>query len=564
MQVKVLSASKAKIFKKNIQNSLSVYSRNLSSTYTLRSEWGAIFLKISLALVSTSCVLIGGSQQVKPQSSNSLPLQSGDVVTAKVDIDNPGQTIPWSFSGFSFEHGDVLNFTGKTTTDINPVFVQLLKNIGNNNNGVPTVRIGGASTDISWWNPNNLTKPLGIKYNITNTDLSSLEASLSQTNSKLILGLNLGQNQPSMAVDLARAALSSFSPSRILSFEIGNEPDIYAFNSYYKDPTTGATVYARPSNYSFAEYLPEFANYSTTLKNSFPTMPPLAGPVFTTNPGGGWMQHMPNFLANQSSMVNLITYHRYPLSACSWSQPGSSIYPTISNLLSDKASYELAQGVTPFVNQAKSYGLPLSLSEINSVSCGGTDGVSNSFAAALWGTDVMFNMASVGVQGVNFHTGSNAYYSPFSFKVSKTNSGQYEYTPTVKPLYYGMLLFAQAASNKARLLPVKVQSAGNTKIWATIDNQNVVRVLAINKDLNASGNATIQLSSPRLTGSLVRLTAPNASATNGITLGGQTFDGTTDGNLIGNTTSTVVKPNDGIYTFSLPAASAALLTINPL
>lgn len=545
-----------------MERNFSSFNKTLPHTCAIHRKWWTNFLKISLAIVSASSTFTGGMLQVLPQTSNSLPLQSGDVVAASVDITRLGQTIPWSFSGFSLEYGDVLNFTGKTSTNVNPVFVQLLKNIGKFNSGAPSVRVGGNSTDKSWWNPNGLPKPPGVIYNITDTDLSSLETSLSQTGSKLILGLNLAQNKPSMAVDFAQATLSRLTSSRLLSFEIGNEPDIYMYHSYYKDSANGDTVYVRPSDYTFNKYLSEFTNYSTTLKNSFSTMPPLAGTVFTTSIYG-WMQHLPTFLSNQSKMVNLITYHRYPLSACSWSQPGSSTYPTISNLLSDKASLNLAQEIAVFVNQAKKYGHSLLLSEMNSVSCGGTDGVSNTFASALWGTDAMFNLASVGVKGVNFHSGSDSHYTPFSFNVFKSSSDRYVYKPTVKPLYYGMLLFAQATSNKSRLLPVSFQTTGNVKVWATMDSQKVVRVVAINKDLHASGNARIQLSSPRSSGSLVRLEAPTVSATTGITLGGQTFDGTTTGNPVGTDVSTIVTPANGTYTFSLPAASAALLTINP-
>jgi len=291
-------------------------------------------------------------------------------------------------------------------------------------------------------------------------------------------------------------------------------------------------------------------------------MPPLAGTAFATSIYG-WMQYFPTFLSNQSQMVNLITYHYYPLSTCSWSQPGSSTYPTISNLLSDQTSFVPAQKVATFVNQAKQYGTLLSMSEFNSVSCGGASGVSNSFASALWGTDVLFSLASVGVRSVHLHAGSGGYYNPISFSINRSSTTT-TYTPTVNPLYYGMLLFAQATANNSQLLPVSSQTASNAnvKVWATIDNQNVVRVVAINKDLNASGNAEIKLSSPRSAGSLVRLTASSASATTGVTLGGQTFDGTTDGRPIGKSTSTNVEPKNGIYTFSLPPASAALLTIN--
>lgn len=239
-----------------------------------------------------------------------------------------------------------------------------------------------------------------------------------------------------------------------------------------------------------------------------------------------------------------------------------STYPTIPNPLAGKASAGLAQGVAPFVAQAKKYKIPLSLTELNSVSCGGKDSVSNTLAVALWGTDVMFNMASIGVKGVNFHTGSDAYYSPFTFKGSDNTRGKF--VAKVKPLYYGMLLFAKATGNQARLLPVSSRSKGNVKVWATVDQRNIVRIVAINKDISAKGNARIKLSSPRSPASLVRLLGSTISSSQKITLGGQTFYGTTNGKPVGKYTSTAVTPNQGTtYTFSLPPASAALLTIKP-
>ncbi len=547
------------MFKKSIQDNLSAYINNLTYAYPQQFRWGAGFLKTSVALVSTGCLLLGGSQQVKPQISNALSLQSGDVVTASVNLNNQGRTIPWSFLGFSFEHGDIQRFGGNTSSATNPAFIQLLKNFGNNNNGPVMLRFGGNSTDVSWWNPNGLPKPPGIVYDITSADLSIISSVIKRTNSKVIFGLNFGQNNPSIAVDLAKATLSGLPAGKVYSFELGNEPDYYTTHSYYINSLTGSQEYVRPSTYSLSPYLAEFANYSTTLKNSFSTLPPLSGPVFTSSQ---WMQYLPTFLAEQAPMVNSITYHRYPLHACGI-QPGSPNYPTITQLLADKSSFNLAQGIVPFVQVASDYNRSMWISEINSVACGGADGVSNSFASALWGIDIMFNMANTGLRGMQFHTTSGGYYSPFKFIKSIDSNGKSVYKPTVYPLYYGMLVFAKAASNQARLVAVTSQTNSNVKVWATIDNQNVLRVVAINKDLNAKGNAKIQLSSLRSIGSLVRLTASNATAITGINLGGQTFDGTVDGQILGNIDSTLVTPSNGIYTFSLPASSAAMLTINP-
>jgi Glycosyl hydrolase family 79 C-terminal beta domain len=527
---------------------------------------------IALALAVMGC------WSNRAQAQASLPLSSDEVVAASIDTEHPSLTIPYAFNGLSIEYSDLKNFTGQRATGstfnqilnspgFNPFFTQLLKNLAIYKNGWPMVRVGGNSSDESWWNPTLLPRPLGIKHDITNETLDNLAGSTPTNGSRLILGLNLGQNNPALAKEFAQAALAGLPSGKIYLFELGNEPDIFASHTYYPDPLTGKTVFIRPASYSFTNYLGEFDTFATALQGLSQPFP-LGGPVFTTS-AYGWMQYLPSFLSAQAPRLRAVTYHRYPLSVCSWSAPGSSTDPTIANLLADKSAKSLAQGVAPFVTQASSYRKPLRISEINSASCGGKDGVSNSFASALWGTDVMFNLAQVGAAGVNFHSGTGAYYTPFRFSVRPVRTGVGDnwgsvFTPTVNPLYYGMLLFNQATANSARLLPVNTNTPGNIKVWATLDAQQVVRVVLLNKDTVLGGKARIQLSSLRATGALTRLSAPSVNATSGVTLAGQTFDGTVDGLLLGSYISEQITPQNGSYSLDLPPASAALLTLNPL
>jgi Glycosyl hydrolase family 79 C-terminal beta domain len=521
---------------------------------------------------------IMGCWSNRAQAQAPLPLSSDEVVAASIDTEHPSLTIPYAFSGFSIEYSDLKNFTGQRATGstfneilkspgFNPIFTQLLKNLATYKNGWPMVRVGGNSTDESWWNPTLLPRPLGIKHDITNDTLDNLAGSTPTNGSRLILGLNLGQNNPAQAKEFAQAALAGLPSGKIYLFEVGNEPDIFASHSYYSDPSTGQTVFVRPAGYSFTNYLGEFDTFATALQGLAQPVS-VGGPVFTTS-AYGWMQYLPSFLSTQAPRLRAVTYHRYPLSACNWSTPGSPTDPTLANLLADKSAKSVAQGVAPFIIQAKSYGKPLRISEINSVSCGGKAGVSNSFASALWATDVMFNFAQVGAVGVNFHSGTGAPYTPFRFLVRPVRTGTGDnwgsvFTPTVNPLYYGMLLFNQATANSAQLLPVNTNALGNIKVWATLDAQKVVRVVLLNKDTVLGGKARIQLSSLRTIGTLTRLRAPTVDATGGVTLAGQTFDGTVDGLPIGPYTSEQVMPQNGSYSLDLPPASAAMLTLNPL
>jgi hypothetical protein len=87
-----------------------------------------------------------------------------------------------------------------------------------------------------------------------------------------------------------------------------------------------------------------------------------------------------------------------------------------------------------------------------------------------------------------------------------------------------------------------------------------VRIALINKDKTANVTATIDLSGYGI-GTLTRLLASSYQAKTGITLGGQTFDGSKDGTLQGAPTSESVTPRGAVYWVPMPPTSAALLTV---
>ena len=120
--------------------------------------------------------------------------------------------------------------------------------------------------------------------------------------------------------------------------------------------------------------------------------------------------------------------------------PGSSDYPTLANLLSPLASRGLTQGLAPYVATAHEHGAAFRIDELNSVACGGKSGVSNTFASALWALDALFASARTGTDGVNIHTFPGARYGLFTFRRMGS-----EWSASVRPEYYGLLMFAQAA-----------------------------------------------------------------------------------------------------------------------
>jgi hypothetical protein len=196
---------------------------------------------------------------------------------------------------------------------------------------------------------------------------------------------------------------------------------------------------------------------------------------------------------------------------------------------------------------------------MNSVSCGGERGVSDTYATALWSLDTMFALVRAGVDGVNIHTPAHSINQMFT--VSQVNGTWEVY---VHPNYYGLLMFAQATPPGSRLLRISGSGGAGLSTWATIGAGGTTRVVVIDK--RTSGSRVVEISAPAgaRAATLELMRAPAITSKTGITIGGQGFGAqTSTGELAGTPRTTTLKPSNGHYTFTLPAASAALLTIAP-
>ena len=163
---------------------------------------------------------------------------------------------------------------------------------------------------------------------------------------------------------------------------------------------------------------------------------------------------------------------------------------------------------------------------MNSASCEGAAGVSDSFASALWALDTMFNFARQGVQGVNFHMLPGSHYELFT--VSQTAR---DLAGVRAPRVLRADDVRPGVPPGARLLPVS-SPAGPVKVWATAGADGTVRIVGINQDATAEHDRPDQLPGATDAGALETLSAPSLEATSGVTLGGQSFgEETTTGAL---------------------------------
>ncbi len=461
-----------------------------------------------------------------------------------VGSDPVGRPIPSGFVGLSLEFPAVTGYAGPDPAAINPLFVQLVRNLTPGQR--PVLRIGGDSTDSTWWPVPGVTPPPGVSHALTAGWLSTTRALAAALGARLILGVNLAAGDPRIAAAEARAFLQGIGPNYIEALEIGNEPDLYGRDPWYRAAGAGA-VFSRPRSYSLSAFIDQFTRWRLALPDY-----PLAGPAFAWL---GWMNDLERFVTAEPA-VTVVTFHRYPLRRCNQSAD-SPLYGSIPNLLSDFSSSGLARPVAAYAAVAHAHGLSFRVDELNSISCHGRAGVSDTFASALWALNTLFSFARSGVDGVNIHTFPGAAYQLFAFQQAGGH-----WTATVEPEYYGLQMFAQAAPPGSRLLATQTPG-GPVKTWATISPDGTTRVVLINDDASRARTVTVRPPSTAGVAAFESLLAPGPAARTGATLDGQSYGAQTHTGRLATPSRRYLLSNGGRYVVDMPAASAAMLTLVP-
>ncbi len=473
--------------------------------------------------------------------SSSRTLRADVALTVQRSV--PGRPVPAGFLGLSMEYTSLERYAGTDPSALNPILVQLIRNLSSGQ--APVLRIGGDSTDRTWWPEPGVGAPPGIRFTLDQRWLAVARALTRAVNARLILGINLEANSPTLAQTEANALVSGLGSASIRALEPGNEPELYGSFGYYRAPD-GTRVTGRPAGYDYPAFAADYRNVAAVLPHV-----PLAGPAFGNLV---WTPNLNAFLSAQPGL-GLATLHRYPLQRC-FIHPDSPRYATVSNLLAAGASSGLAHRFAGFAAIAHAHHLPLRIDEFNTVSCGAVKAVSHTFASALWAADVLFELVHAGVDGVNVHTFPGAGYDLFTFR----DVGGHWHA-MVWPEYYGLLLFARAAPAGSHLVPVAGPRPATLKAWATASADGSVRVVLINKDPAKSHVVAVRVPGSLGSATVTRLEAPTVRTRSGVTLGGQGFGTDTDSGTL-KEGGEKVGAAGGRYTISVPAASAALLTIS--
>src|SRR5579884_67046 len=76
-----------------------------------------------------------------------------------------GRAIPAGFIGLSLEYRSAPYYFGPGPRALNPAFIRLVRYL--DPVGSPLIRIGGDTTDWTWWPVAGMPKPGGIRYTLT-------------------------------------------------------------------------------------------------------------------------------------------------------------------------------------------------------------------------------------------------------------------------------------------------------------------------------------------------------------------------------------------------------------
>jgi Glycosyl hydrolase family 79 C-terminal beta domain/Glycosyl hydrolase family 79, N-terminal domain len=470
------------------------------------------------------------------------------VIRLTLRPDRIGNKISEDFTGLSYESAQLGNphfFSGQ-----NADMAGLIRRLGKS--GV--LRIGGNTSEFCYWTPDlakagnrpdvaglskgDAVNPIAFNLavgpdaghkgpapvNITPQAIRNLRDFLDACGWKLIYGLNMGTGTPEAAADEAAFVVDTIGP-KLVAFQLCNEPDLFYRNAI------------RKQDYDFKQFAVEWQRFFAAVRARVPKAP-FAGPDTAYN--NEWLVPFARQFKDEAASLS---QHYYALG------PPEDPAMTIERLLrpDPKLKAEL-EGMKQTVQE---YGLPFRMAETNSCFHGGKPGVSDTFASALWAADLMYQLASEGGMGINFHGGGYGVYTPIA--------GTLQDGFLARPIYYGMLLFAEAGAGQ--LIESKFDSLDQAPLLSAYGIRNDagnVKVVVFNKNMDRGVRLTIDSGQRVQRATSLRLHAPRVDDTTDATFGGAPV-GAAGAWAVSREESLALE--NGAAAVELPTASAALITL---
>jgi hypothetical protein len=471
----------------------------------------------------------------------------------KLDARKRGNPIPADFTGLSYETAQLGDpgFFSATNTEL----VGFMRRLGAS--GV--LRVGGNTSEYSYWSPEGVPQasagasedvrndaqanviPQALTVGpdtghgpakprkITPEAVQNLRGFIDATGWKLIYGLNMGTESAETAAAEADYVMRTMG-DKLIAFQLCNEPDLFYRNGL------------RKSDYNFAQFAQEWQHFHEVIRQKVPNAP-FAGPDTAFN--NEWL--VP-FAQQFKSEVAFLSQHYYA------EGPPTDPSMTIERLL--RPNPKLVQEFEGMAQTKAESNLPFRLAETNSCYQGGKRGVSDTFASALWGADLMYQLASAGGVGINFHGGGYGWYTPIAGTVADGF--------TARPIYYGMLLFAEAGGG--HLIEARLEGQENAPLVTAygvvnddVEPSDRVKAVVFNKHADRAVRMRIEGGEGAKSARALRLIAPRLDDTQDVTLGSNPVGAS---GAWETSHAEELPVHDGGAAIELPAGSAALVSFH--
>jgi hypothetical protein len=460
------------------------------------------------------------------QSQRLLPGHIADSVI--VSCPSTGVVVPADYLGLSIEWSMVQHWFGTSRRSVRTSFVNLLNSLELTPGTAGVLRLGGNSQDGYRWAETGTITGNKLFSGTINAGLVDAVFEVARRSGwKVVLGLNLKNNDPGMARDLARYALGQDTNARLLAFELGNEPNAFLTENAYLD---------------------RFQTYVDTLDDDPATAGTrVTGPAISENVDVAWARDLWSRYRSSGRMP-FTTWHDY------------SNAPNLGSLL---RTSEITDFNTRISAMAAAVGQRTHrMGEGNDTGNGGLDNVSNVLGKSAWLIDTLLDGAARGLRGYHSHSwdgfhypadNRTAWYTPFVIR-----NGQ----AAPRPGFYALALFKYAPGKRFCGVSTSNASGHLVRTWALV-NPTTSHIYAYVINKGGSGKAgRVSVSAPAghtATGFLNIMSAAGGCLGKTTAIQGSTLPA--NGNYTWTGTTLNPVPGTRRYEFTLPECSTALLSI---
>ena len=354
--------------------------------------------------------------------------------------------VPPSFAGFGIEPSNLYSFTGGAQE--NQLTKNLLQNLANYTGVPPHLRIGGNTQDYMKYdskmnqyivedNPNAVGQGvfpsdhmiIGPRYFEV---INRLPA-----HTPITFGLNLAYDESDyidQITTMAGQAIDRLTDVDLVSFEIGNEPDLYLQNLFRSDPQWGGRVYTEQWLDRANAVWNQVLKPRDMRRNFFEP-----GATASTIGTSFEIVQLDEFGITQDttgadSLVAQWNQHDY------YYYIGVSTYPlTQYHFMTLSTTNDQFAAWVEQIEQARATGFGYALREMGVVGPIGLYGITDVFGAALWSLNFLLYAATLNITMVGMHMTDNSNASAW-----QPTDAWYGNQPFVRPNYYAFAAFDQA------------------------------------------------------------------------------------------------------------------------